>query len=428
MNPMKRTCFVLFLFCAGIMQAQNNAIQNALKNYDYETALKLIEKNRETPELNFLKATCFKNIGRYKDAIPILEELVREDVSNIRFVNELADCYQTTGNYQKAKLYYFAAWQSVPTNRFAQINYLNIVYKLNDWNQAIHLSLSILQKDTIAILFPMLGDCYAHLSKQDSAIIYYKKAMHSNPEDYNTLKNLSGIYLQKGKYTDMINSTNTFILKDSSNNTINRYNGIGHCMKKEFGHAIYRLNKLLQEGDSSFLTNYYLGAAYFATQNYILAYDRLNQAYRTDSSNIDLYFYLGKSAIYSGHQQKGIQILNAGLNKLIPNDTILFNYYYNISKAYNRLFNPTEEIKYLKLCFSCNQDYKLALYTIAEIYDDTMKDPEEALNYYTRFMATRPKTKASKGNNPQGASYYNVVENRMLEIKAALETTSKKRK
>ena len=213
---------------------------------------------------------------------------------------------------------------------------------------------------------------------------------------------------------------------DSTNQLINQYNGIGYCMKKDFNRGIYRLNSLLQQGDSSFLTNYYLGACYFATEDYIMAYDQLTQAYRKDSSNLNLYYYLGKSAIFSGHQQKGIEVLNKGLSRLIPNDSILFNYYYNISQAYSRLFNHPEEIRYLKLCYKCNPDYRLSLYLIAGIYDNALKKPEEALSYYSQFVATRAKAKPGSPNAPQVASYYNAAESRIKELKQELEEQKKK--
>ena len=106
---MKRIFIGLLLLCSVFLKAQNNAIQNALKNFEYETAIHLISKEKATPELNYLKATCFKNIARYNDAITLLEE--HKDLANVRAVNELAECYQLKGNYPKAKLYYFMALQ-----------------------------------------------------------------------------------------------------------------------------------------------------------------------------------------------------------------------------------------------------------------------------------------------------------------------------
>jgi len=423
---MKKLITGVLLCCSFFLQAQTSAILNALKNYDYELAIKLISKEKKSPEMDFQKAKCFKNIARYTEAIALLEGLVKQDASNIAAINELADSYQSIGSYKKSKFYHFMALQSSPGNRFAQLNYLNSLYKLKDWNQSIKLAHSMLQKDTIPVLLPLLGDCFAQLSKLDSAMYYYEKGLDSNPEDFNTLGKLSKLYLQTEKYDDLVQQTNLYMQTDSTNQLINQYNGIGYCMKKDFNRGIYRLNSLLQQGDSSFLTNYYLGACYFATEDYIMAYDQLTQAYRKDSSNLNLYYYLGKSAIFSGHQQKGIEVLNKGLSRLIPNDSILFNYYYNISQAYSRLFNHSEEIRYLKLCYKCDPDYRLSLYLIAGIYDNALKKPEEALSYYNQFVATRPKTKSASPNATQVASYYNAAEGRIQELKQELGEQKKK--
>jgi tetratricopeptide (TPR) repeat protein len=426
LKAMKKLLVGLLLCCSFILQAQNNAIQNALKNYDYEQAIKLISKEKKSPEMDFQKAKCFKNIAHYNEAIALLEELVKQDASNISVINELADSYQQVGNYKMSKSYYFMALQSAPNSRFAQLNNLNITYKLKDWSQTIQLARTIFKQDTLPILFPLVGDCFAQLAKTDTAIYYYKKGMNSNPNDFNTLGKLAKLYFQTEKYTDLIQSTNRYMQTDSTNQLINQYNGIGYCMTKDYSKAIYRLNSLFQQGDSSFLTNYYLGACYFATDDHISAYDHLSRAYSKDSSNLNLYYYLGKSALLSGHQQKGIQVLIKGLNIMIPKDSILFNYYYNISLGYNRLGNHTEEIKYLKLSYKCNQD-NLLLYSIAAIYDYILKKPEEALNYYNQFMTTRPpKAKAALPNAPMTFSYYSAVENRIKELKTELKEAKKK--
>jgi tetratricopeptide (TPR) repeat protein len=425
LNAMKKLIIGLLLCCSFSLQAQTNAIQNALKSYDYEQAIKLISKEKKSPEMDFQKAKCFKNIARYTEAIALLEELTKQDASNIPVINELADSYQQVGNYKKSKFYYFMALQLAPNSRFAQLNNLNITYKLKDWNQTIQLARSILHKDTLPVLFPLVGDCYAQLAKLDTAIYYYKKGMKSNPEDFNTLGKLSKLCLQTENYVDLIQSTNRYMQTDSTNQLINQYNGIGYCMNKNYNKAIYRLNSLHQQGDSSFLTNYYLGACYFANEDYISAFDHLSRAYSKDSSNLNLYYYLGKSAILSGHQQRGIQVLNKGLSIMIPKDSVLFNYYYNISLAYNRLNNSNEEVKYLKLSYKCNPDNRL-IHSIAAIYDYILKKPEEALNYYNQFMATRPKSKAASLGSPQTLSYYTSTENRIKELKTEIEEAKKK--
>jgi len=420
--------FIGFLLCLPVfLQAQNSAIQNALKNFDYEQAIKLISKEKRTPELDLLKAKCYKNIAQYDDAINILEALVKADLEHISAVNELAECYLLSGNFGKAKLYYFMMLQSVPNNRFARLNYLNTLFKLKDWKQTVSECKSILQKDSIAVLYPMLGDCYSQLSKIDSAVYYYKKGINANPEDYNSLSKLSKLYLQKEDYSALIKSTDKYIQRDSSNQQINQYNGIGNCLANNHEKAIYRLGKLAQQGDSSFLTNFYLGACYLAAEDYPLAYKSLKTAYKADSTNTKICLYLGKSAIKCEEYQKGIKILNRGLNMIIPSDSTLFNYYFYLVDGYRETENNTEELKYLQLAYKSNPNFRVALYKIASVYDWRLKNKTEALNYYRQFMLTLPKKKSGDTDTSEyTATYYNVAEMRIKELLTEMKMANKK--
>jgi tetratricopeptide (TPR) repeat protein len=424
---MKNTLIGLLLCFSLIASAQNSGIQNAMKNYDFETAIKLLSKEKKSTELDFLRAKCYKNLTRYNEAIVLLEELVKQEGTGLSAINELADCYQLMGNLKKAKFFYALGLQTAPENRYEQMNYLNVVFKLREWNPAIRLAHSMLQKDSLPTVYPVLGDCFVQLSNTDSATYYYRKALKSNAEDFNTLSKLAKIYLQAENYTALLNSTNEYLQTDSGNQVINQFNGIGHCMKGNYAKAIYRLNKVYEQGDSSFLTNYYLGASYFATEDNTMAYEHLMNAYRKDSTNQNIYFFLGKSAILSGHQKKGIEMLNKGLTRLIPKDSVLFNYYYNISVGYNRMWNyHADEIKYLKLAYKFNPDYKFALYSIAEIYEFKLKKPEDALEYYSQFVEVRPKKKKDVDDKTPTISYYDVAQGRIDEIKADLARKPKK--
>jgi len=416
-----------FLLCFfSILHAQTNAIQNALKNYDYELAIQLISKEKKSVDMDFLKAKCYKNIAQYKSAIVLLEEIVRQNPTNISAVNELAESYQLSGNYSKSKFFYFMALQSAPNNRFAQLNYMNSMFKLREWKSTIKFALPILKKDSLPVLYPILGDCYLQVLKPDSSIYFYRKALKNNSEDYNTLSKLSNIYLLSSDYDALLKCTTNYMQTDSSNQVINQYNGIGHCMKKNHPQAIYRLNKLYQQGDSSFITHFYLGISYFANNDNPDAYFHLKQALKKDSSNVTVYYYLGKASILSGHQPEGIAYLHKGINKITPKDSVLYNYNYAIAKGYE-FGNNTERLKYLKLCSKLKPEQKSLLYIIAGVYDNELKKPEEALNYYNLFMATRPTTELGKSQSGIG-SYYNATEYRIKEIKEELDTKKEKKK
>lgn len=103
---MKKIFVLLCLFLPLLVSAQENAILNALNRYDYQLAIQLINKEKQNPELDILKAKYYKNLLKYNAATTILENVVRSDSLNIQALSELADCYQSAGNYKSAKLIY----------------------------------------------------------------------------------------------------------------------------------------------------------------------------------------------------------------------------------------------------------------------------------------------------------------------------------
>jgi tetratricopeptide (TPR) repeat protein len=426
---MKKLLTFILLSCSLALSAQNNAIQNAIKNYDYELAIKLISKERKTPEMDLLQAKCFKNISKYAEAIKILEELFKQNMDN-SVVYELADCYQQSGNYAKAKTYYFMALQSAPAIRFARLNYVNILYKLKDFRHTIGECKAILKSDSLAVLYPILGDSYLQLPKMDSAIYYYKKAIDANSDDFNSLSKLAKLYQQTEKYDLLVSSTNEYIQRDSTNQLINQFNGIGYCMTGNFGKAISQLDKLNQYGDSSLLTNFYLGASYMALDDFYSAYKPLQTAYNTDSASSKICFYYGKVAVEYGDTKNGIRILERGLGIITPPDSMLYNYHYKLSEGYQQIHNGVEALKHLQLAAKYNPNSKMTLYKIASTYDTMLNNKTEALNYYRQFMLTQSKPKAdnSKKNetpNLNRMSYYTIAEKRINELVQEMKTPKK---
>jgi len=431
---MKKLLTFILLCCSLALSAQNTAIQNALKNYDYELAIKLISNERKTPEMDLLKAKCFKNISKFTDAIKILEELFKQSTEN-SIVYELADCYQLSGNFARAKLYYFMALQAAPANRFARLNYVNILYKLKDFRHTISECKSILKTDSLAVLYPILGDSYLQLAKMDSAIYFYRKGFDANPDDYNSLTKLTKLYLQTEKYDLLVSSTNKYIQRDSTNQQINQYNGIGYCMTGNFPKAIYRLDKLSRNGDSTLLTNFYLGASYMANDDYDLAYKPLQIAYNADSTSHKLCFYFGKACVKYGESKNGIRLLERGLGIITPPDSMLYNFHYNLAEGYQQIQNIPEALKHLQLAAKYNPNSKMTLYKIASTYDWALKNKTEALNYYRQFMLTQGKSKTDDSNkkntsNPNkpelGISYYTIAQKRINELVLELKTSNKK--
>ncbi len=419
---MKKICISIILLAIITSQAQNKQIENALKSYDYQQAIQIIDAADQNTEMNILKAQCYKNLSKFGNAISILEQVVATDSSNLQALSNLADSYESIGKFKKSTSFYLKCIAQSPANNYFRLKYINSLFKLKDWNNTIREINIHFKKDTVNSLYGILGDCYWQKDRIDSAIVNYRKGLNVNPEDYNTVFKLAKIYLQNEEHPELIKCTNDYIAIDSTNKVINQYNGIGYCFTQQFDKAIYRLQKLYDDGDKTFTTNYFLGASYFGLQDYYKADEHLSEAYQQDSSNVNMLFYLGRSSIMIGNFKKGIAALNRGIEVMTPTDSVLYNFTSNLAIGFKRDLKYKESIKNYELCYHYKPESKQTLYTIASIYDYNLKDLKQALKYYNLFISKFPaepreETEKAAYNNEMAGSYYFAVKNRIEELK-----------
>ena len=408
------------LTCLGSAFGQNKNINTAIANFDYRQALHLISKEKPTAQLESLKARCYKNLQEYDRAAAVLEKLAAADTSTVELMVELADVYQLSGNLQKAKNIYRKCIAQNTENSYFRLNYIGILYKLKEWDNTITEITGLLKTDTIAALYPVMGDCFWQKDALDSARVYYYKLLEVRPYDYNTTGKLARLHLQKQEYADLIQCTERYLATDSNNIQMNQYNGIGYYFDKQYDKAILPLLKAYKAGETSFSTNYYLGSSYFGKQDYFSAFDHLSEAYAIDSSNVNLIFHLGRSAIGIGQFQKAISLFDRGIQAMTPKDSTLYNFYSNMGLAYQRAFKLTEAIACYEKCMKALPGMKTPIYKIARMYDYDLKNTKMALKYYNMFLALPNNEDQSPFDKttgePQG-TYYSAIKNRVEELK-----------
>lgn len=72
---MRKLFILLFFSASSLLMAQNtNPIQEAMANYDYETALTLIDKETPTVPLLYQKGKALKSLGNNKEALQVNPE------------------------------------------------------------------------------------------------------------------------------------------------------------------------------------------------------------------------------------------------------------------------------------------------------------------------------------------------------------------
>ena len=122
-----RKLFISLCFsaCCSLLAAQTtNPIQEAMANYDYETALMLIDQETPTVPLLYQKGKALKGLGNNLEALSVFQEVVAQDSLNPRAYIEAAECCKSLAKYSEALDYYQNALHINPDNKYARIQYI----------------------------------------------------------------------------------------------------------------------------------------------------------------------------------------------------------------------------------------------------------------------------------------------------------------
>lgn len=188
---MKNIKFKLFIIinciCNTVAIAQQVKIQEAIRQYDYPSAIKLIEQEKPTFELDIQKAKCYKALNDYSSAISILESAVTQYPATIYSYMELADCYNQISLQKKARENLLKALVLSPQN---------------------------------STILRLLGESYDKDNKTDSTEYYYLRVIESNSKDYITVEKLCKSYIKNDELMKCIQLTEHCLESDSSNITI----------------------------------------------------------------------------------------------------------------------------------------------------------------------------------------------------------------
>lgn len=149
---------------------------------------------------SFFKATSLCNQRKYKEAIPILQELIRENPSVSEYHRNLAQAFEETGEYQAAVDHLIDALRWNPKNQWALILMGNIYTKyFKDFKTAMTFFDQVLESDSENFLaLSNIGGTFLQAEKMNLAERFFKRAIKVNPNFSNALHGLGIIELGKG--------------------------------------------------------------------------------------------------------------------------------------------------------------------------------------------------------------------------------------
>lgn len=314
-----------------------------------------IQANKLSPDnvkYNFSLGKYYFTAGKLKLAEPIFTKLCSIDSLNWVYSYYLTDIYMQKGAYNKALDIYY---------RFYKQDTTNLMY------------------------LDKIGYCTLRKGEFNKARKILEKSLSKNPKNIPTLKNLSFIYFRKGLTDTAIYQLNQGISYDSTDIDLYIRRADIYYSKNHHFRARPDYLRVLASGDSSKLVLKRLGIGLAYNNFPIDALGYLLQAYQKDSNDYEISSYIGQTYYKLKQYRKSIKYFNKVLKLLEPVTAQIDYTNILIADAYRDSSLFTEAIKYYSKPFDKSYSARFCL-TIANIYDEKLKNYDKAISYYQLFL------------------------------------------
>lgn len=390
----------LLAFCWSLcifpLTAQNNiSLQEAMANYDYETALALIEQEKPSIALLYPKGKALKGLGRNAEALQAYQAILRQDSLQLRSHIEAAECYKALAKYEQALYSYRKAILLDPQHKYARMQYINLLLAMKRYRESLVESEQLILQDSSAYTLHLRAEsmehCYTNADVM-KVIEAYQDIQNKYPDDYLSAAKLGNIYIAGQQYGEAIGITEKYRSSiDTTNMAINRINAQAYCLSQDYPRAIERYEKLIQQGDSTFQTLFYAGISYYASNRFYEVHDLLEKALQEDPTNINVLYYLGRACAKTSWKKEGVEHLEKAIALSIPSDSVMSRLYTGLADCYKMARRYKEQADALITQYNeYDPDKHHLLYNAAFIYCYRLKDLEQTEKYLKAYLKTRP--------------------------------------
>ena len=422
------TLLLLLSLCPMWAKAQSiEEIRQAMDAYDYEMPIAQIAPTSGDTLFTPLRAKALRAMNRNAEALKEWNSLLQADSTNTNVLIELAECYKLVGRTQEATPCYEKAVALHPENTYFRQQHIRTLLATESYEKARNACHAWLDRDSLsATAFKLMGMAYEGMVSDNpdaltNAFMSYATAYGIDSLDAQTVAHIAAIFNNNEQFKDAVDVTEKYRLTDTLNIDVNRQNAKAYCLLKEYPTAINRYESLKGMGDKSFTTLYYLGISHYADNWMYGAYDNLLLAHKKSPMDVNVLYYLGKSAARTSWKKEGVGYIQEAIEISTPTDSLMSRLYDGLVECYRYVNAPYEKIEAMKKLYSYNKKYTL-FYHIAYTYD-RQKDYANAVHYYEKYMALVPKDKQlaldDEGKpKPNVETLYQIAKRRVEKIKA----------
>lgn len=325
---------------------------------------------------------------RFADAADYLKKTYPEPVSNVKILSAMAYASQMAGRLPDAEGYYERIYTVDTTNTGVLYSLGSVNARRGNDSKAIFYYKKILLRDSTN--FNVLKQM-ATLSRASgdgkTAIDYLKKANKINPQEPDVAYDLCAFYLNDKLYRKADSIVTIALRADTAN----------FLLVSSKAQAVYRLgdymmtvvlcNRLMQNGDKDGMVINMLAPSDFELKKYQDCIDTYKILEEDNTASETSYYYTAMSFKALGKLDTAIVYFNKAIKEALSVN--VDSYYGEMADSYDQLHQPKKAVEAYQKSLLYGT-IPLTYYAMAALYDAKLKNKQQALRYYKKYVASNP--------------------------------------
>jgi len=153
----------------------------------------------------FYQALIQTEKANYEEAVPILEEVLKQEPHTMSAYLQLGRAYVALKDYQKAIAPLQHVVEATPDNSLAHYELGCALVKMGHWNEAApQFEAAVSQMNSSAMMHFYLALVYQRTSRDDEALAEFKDALHLDPKNFPANLLLGRMYIKQQKAADAL--------------------------------------------------------------------------------------------------------------------------------------------------------------------------------------------------------------------------------
>jgi tetratricopeptide (TPR) repeat protein len=347
--------FCLFLLIYVLPEIKNSKLANEAistgisneKNGEYKKAIEAFQKaisiKPNCAEAYYNLGITYNNNDENDSAITAFQKAILFKSDFAEAYNWLGISYGNNGKYVLAKVQYKIAI-SINPDLFETLGNL---YKIEDKNDSaiIFYNKAISVKPDCAEIYNWMGNSYSSLDKEDDAISAYQKAISIKPGYVNAYRNMGHSLFYKKDYERAIDAFKKSISIKSDDEYAYYLMAMSYYYKKEFDTAISTYQKAISIKTDYYRAYYGIGDSYYSKKEYGRAINAYQKAVLIKPDFIDAYYWMGISYYLNSEYDHAIE----AMQKVLSLKSDYASAYYWVGSSYYFMKDYKKQKEFYKM-------------------------------------------------------------------------------